>query len=34
MLPLAPWALLLGSWSLQPETNSKRVFLREKADWA
>ena len=27
-LPLAPWALLLGWWSPQRETNSKRVLLR------
>ena len=26
-LPLAPWALLLGWWSPQLETNSKRVLL-------
>ena len=33
-LPLAPWALLLGWWSPQPETNSKHVLLRENAVWA
>ena len=27
-LPLAPWALLLGWWSPQLETISKRVFIR------
>ena len=27
-LPLAPWALLLGWWCLQPETNSERIHLR------
>ena len=27
-LPLAPWALLLGWWSPQLETNSKRLLLR------
>ena len=26
-LPLAPWALLLGWWSPQLETNSTRVLL-------
>ena len=27
-VPLAPWALLLGWWSPQLETNSKRLLLR------
>ena len=26
-MPLAPWALLLGWWSPQLETNSKRLLL-------
>ena len=29
-LPLAPWALLLGWWCPQLETNSERVLLREE----
>ena len=29
-LPLAPWALLLGWWSPQLETNSKRLLLRRE----
>ena len=27
-LPLAPWALLLGWWYPQLETNAKRLLLR------
>ena len=27
-MPLAPWALLLGWWSPQLETHSKRLLLR------
>ena len=29
-LILTPWALLLGWWSPQLETNSKRLFLRRE----
>ena len=28
--PLAPWALLLGWWCLQLETNSKYLLLRRE----